>query len=262
MKKQNVIVFKSLLYILFLSFCICQDNFSSHLYKYYKFNDTKSINIFDLINEDAGVFKVEVLFLEDLKYERFKKTLNPFTCELEFVIDSNLSNSVEVKLCKNELSVDSYLLVNEGNPLITIEHSKFPLFEGVIVLVISGNFKGKNNKFNNDIKNDGVLREWHENGTLYLEFEMNNGIKDGICKKWYENGSLMMMYNYDNGKLDGIQKKWYRTGNLMAEWSYKNDKQHGLSKEWYLDGNVKNLKKFDNGKLINEIKYDEKGNKL
>ena len=29
-----------------------------------------------------------------------------------------------------------------------------------------------------------------------------------------------------------------------------------------LDGNVKNLKKFDNGKLINEIKYDEKGNKL
>ena len=72
----------------------------------------------------------------------------------------------------------------------------------------------------------------------------------------------MMIYNYDNGKLDGIQKEWYRTGSLMAEWSYKNDKQHGLSKEWYLDGNVKNLKKFDNGKLINEIKYDEKGNKL
>ena len=59
MKKKNVITFKSLLYILFLSLCLCQENFSSKLYKYYKFNDTKSINIFDLINENTGVFKVQ-----------------------------------------------------------------------------------------------------------------------------------------------------------------------------------------------------------
>ena len=63
MKKQNVITLKSMLYILFLSLCLCQENFSSKLYKYYKFNDTKSINIFYLINENTGVFKVDVLFL-------------------------------------------------------------------------------------------------------------------------------------------------------------------------------------------------------
>ena len=262
MKKKIINTSKIFFYTLFISLCLSQDNFSTKLYKYYKYNDSKSVNIFDLIKEEAGVFKVDVLFLEDLKYERFKKTLNPFTCELEFILDSNLSKKAEVKLCKNELSVENYLLVNENNPLITIQHPKFPLFEGVIVLMISGSFKSSDYKFNDDIRNNGILREWHENGVLYLEFEMKNGIKNGICRKWYDNGSIMMVYNYDNGRLDGIQKKWYKAGNIMAEWNYKNDMQHGLSKEWYLDGNMKNLKKFNNGNLINEIKYDEKGNKL
>ena len=253
---------KNILYIfLFTTILLSQEEFASKIFKYFKINDFKSVDILNLINEKQGVYKVEILTLDNLDYKRYKKTMNPFTCELEFVIDSNISKPVNISLCKNEMIVGGYLLVDKENPVITIEHEKFPFFEGTITMIISGVFS--NNYIRTSEKNNnGILKEWYDNGNLYLEFQMKNGIKNGICKKWFDDGSSMITYNYINGKLNGTQKKWYQNGNQKAEWNYIDDIQHGFSKEWHENGLVKSLKKYFNGKLLEELQYDLNGNKV
>ena len=253
-----------LIYVsIFCSMIFSQDLFVSKQYKFFKTNEIKSINIMQLINEEKGTFKVDILSLEDMKYERYKKTMNPFTCELEFKAKSSLSKLCDVKLCKGDFSSSHHLLVNPENPDIILNHDKFPLFEATIIFIVSGLFSdnNKSNK-NSSILNNGILREWNEDGELYLEFHMKDGIKNGLCKKWYDNGQIQMIYNYIKGKLNGTQKKWYKDGTLRAEWNYVNDILHGVSREWFQNGEMKTLKKYKNGELLEKLTYDENGGKI
>ena len=239
-----------------------QNNFTSKYFKYYKLNESSSINVLELINEKKGTFKVEVFGLEDLEYKRYKKTMNPYACELDFSIDSDISKEVDISICKGELIVNGFLLINDKSPEISISHEKFPLFEGTIIFVISGLFNQNSNKTDLNKDMNGILKEWYDNGNLYLEFIMKDGIKNGICKKWYNNGQLQMIYNYKQGKLHGTQKKWYKNGNKRGEWNYIDDLQHGISKEWYDNGILKLFKKFKNGELLEKSAYDQQGNKI
>ena len=253
-----------LIYVsIFCSMIFSQDLFISKQHKFFKTNEIKSINIMQLINEEKGTFKVDILSLEDMKYERYKKTMNPFTCELEFKAKSSLSKLCDVKLCKGDFSSSHHLLVNSENPEIILSHDKFPLFETTIIFIVSGLFSdnNKSNK-NSSILNNGILREWNEDGELYLEFHMKDGIKNGLCKKWYDNGQIQMIYNYIKGKLNGTQRKWYKDGTLRAEWNYLNDIPHGVSRELFQNGEMKTLKKYKNGKLLEKLTYDEDGNKI
>ena len=252
-----------LIYVLiFCSMIFSQDLFVSKQYKFFKTNEIKSINVMELINEKTGIFKVDILSLEDMKYERYKKTMNPLTCELEFKAKSSLSKTSDIKLCKGDFSSSHHLLINSENPEIILSHDKFPVFETTIVLIISGLFSENKSNKNSSILNNGILREWDDNGDLYLEFYMKDGIKNGLCKKWYDNGQIQMIYNYIKGKLNGTQKKWYKDGGLRAEWSYLNDMPHGVSKEWFQNGEMKTLKKYKNGELLEKSTYDENGNKI
>ena len=254
---------KIFLYLfIFIGSAFNQDSFTSKYYKYYKSNETNSINILELINEDEGTYKVEVFNLEDLSYKRYKKTMNPYTCELDFSIDSDLSKNVDVSLCKGELIVKGILLVDNKNPMIHISHDKFPLFEGTIIFVVSGLFRSNNTSTDINKEIDGVLKEWYSNGNLYLEFRMKDGIKNGLCKKWYDDGQIKMIYNYRKGRLNGSQKKWYKNGRQRGEWNYVNDSQHGISKEWYENGVLKSFKKYKNGALLEKFIYDKSGNKI
>ena len=207
-----------------------------------------------MIKEPSGTYKVELLLLEDMDYERYKTTLNPFTCDLEFKLSSDLSsNSVNVKICDSKIKIKDHLLINKENPYIFIDHEKFPIFEATFIFFVTGVYS-QNNENNNSHKNDhGLLREWYNNGHIYLEFEMKDGIKNGLCKKWYEDGQIQMIYNYKKGKLHGNQKRWYENGQLKAEWNYLNDKQDGILKEWHEDGNIKTIKKFINGNFIETL---------
>ena len=150
-----------LIYVLiFCSMIFSQDLFISKQYKFFKTNEIKTINIMELINEKTGTFKVDILSLEDMKYERYKKVMNPFTCELEFNVKSSLSKLCDIKLCKGDFSSSHHLLVNFENPQITLSHDKFPLLEGTIVLIVSGLFsenKSNTNSFEM-IFTEGLLK--------------------------------------------------------------------------------------------------------
>ena len=230
---------KNLLLIFIVSFCMTQTPIETREYRFYKDRNITEINILDLIQESDGLFKLELMKVNQAKYDKIKKSLI-IVCELEFKILSDYSKqSIEFKICKNKL-----------HPTITFKHN-YKYLEGEFVFRISGEYK--DTKTSSNRGDNGILREWYENGQLYLEFTMKNGIKNGVCKKWYENGQLQMVYNYNKGKLNGNQRKWFSDGNLRAEWNYLNDELHGLSTEWNDDGSIKSKKQYKNGKLIKTL---------
>ena len=233
-----------------LSFVFMQNVIETREYTIYKDEETKKINVLEFINESNSnsIFQIEIIGFENAKYERNKIVL-VMPCEIEMLISSKLSEyPVEFKLCKNKIASTLKLLINKSNPEIYFKHEKFKFIKGNIIIRISGEFSNTNKADNNDT--NGILREWYNNGELFLEFNMKNGIKNGVCRKWHNNGELMLIYYYDNGKLHGKQTKWYSNGNIKAEWYYDNDVLHGISSEWYEDGKIKSVKEYNEGKLI------------
>ena len=241
---------KYIIFIFITSLCFSQIEIKKKKYYFYKDKETTNFNIMDLISEQKGLFKVELIMVDDIKYERIKKIL-VLPCELEMSLSSELSvNPLEYKICKNKVLSTEHLLINEKYPTIKIEEDKFKYIEGNFILYISGEFSEK--KKSTSSLNNGILREWHDNGELYIEYNMKNGIKDGLCKKWYNNGQLEIIYYYKAGKLEGLQKKWHSNGVQKGEWNYTNDILHGLSKEWNLNGKLKFIKVYSDGVLVSK----------
>ena len=240
-------------YYFILLFCTCftQNSIVTKEYVIFKDIDTQEIDILSIINESDSnnLFKIEIISMNNFKSER-NKIILVMPCELELSINSKLSKEpIEFKICKDRISNGSYLLVDKTSPNIYFKHDRYKIVEGNIVLRISGEFKNSL-KNRGSIENNGILREWYDNGQLYLEFEMSNGIKNGLCKKWYNNGEIMQKYSYYRGRLHGNQKKWYLNGNLKAEWNYIDDNLHGVSSEWNENGKIQSVKTFKDGVLI------------
>jgi len=243
---------KYILFILAVSIPFSQSLIETKEYKFYKGRDTEDLNIMELINEKEGLFEVKLIMVDNIKYDRVKKLL-VLPCEVEISLLSDLSeNSIDYKICNDKILSDNYLLIDEKYPIIKITEDKFKYVEGNFILHISGKYSQE--KGASSMINDGILREWHQNEELYLEYNMKNGIKNGACKKWYDNGQLEILYYYSKGKLHGNQKKWYSNGVQRGEWNYQNDILHGISKEWDLNGKIKFTKIYDKGILISEDK--------
>ena len=241
---------KYILIFIITSILFCQNLVETKEYKFYKTKDTQDINILNLINEKEGLFKVELISIENAKYERIKKLL-VIPCELEIHLFSEITKKpIEYKICKEQVSYSNYLIVDSSLPSIRITEEKFKYMEGNFIFHISGKYTQK--KGSASILNNGILREWHDNGEIYLEYTMRDGIKDGACKKWYDNGKIEILYHYSKGKLHGNQKKWHSNGIQRGDWNYQNDKLHGLSQEWDPNGKIKFTKIYDNGTLISE----------
>ena len=244
----------------FISISLTQNLIETKKYNIFKDNDLKEINILELIYEKEGTFKVELIDIEELKYDRIKKIL-VLPCELEMKVTSKISNkNIEYKLCNGKVESNDYVLIDKENPSIKLIHDKFKYIHGNLILHISGEYKNsKSSSYN--LENNGILREWHANGNLSLEFRMKNAIKNGECRKWYENGQLEIIYNYARGKLHGNQRKWYSDGLQRAEWNYSDDERHGIFKEWYENGSLKFIKQYKNGELVSIVEsYDLNGN--
>ena len=241
---------KNLLLIFIVSLSMTQIPIETREYRFYKEQNINEVNLLDLIQESKGLFKVELVAINQSKYEARKKVL-VVTCELALKLSSDYSKDpVDFKICKDKVISNDYLMINKQNPNIEFKHS-YKYLEGEFIFRISGEYK--DTKTSSNKTNNGILREWYDNGELYLEFTMKNGIKNGVCKKWYDNGQLQIIYNYNKGKLNGNQRKWFPSGNLRAEWNYLNDELHGVSSEWNDDGSIKSKKQYKHGTLIKNL---------
>ena len=246
----------------FLSLVFTQHTIETKEFVFFKNNNIETIDFSDYLFDDSR-YILSLNSIKSFKSDDIKKTILS-NCDLKITL-SNYSNTKEDKkvlfskqdgisasLCDSVLTIENSLIIEKDKPLIKISSNTLNAkgFECEFVFWITGKFDVQVNS-TSDKKNHGYLREWYDNGSLFIEYKYDNGKKNGIQKRWYENGQQEILYYYDQGKLNGTQLKWYSDGTLKSKFNYLYDNQHGKSEEWFTDGTLKYIKVFDNGTLVN-----------
>ena len=191
-----------LVIFLLLSLILSQNDITTKEFSFYYNNDLDFFDFKESIEDFNGIYRIELISLDDIKFERTKKVFIE-QCDLSFNLKNNLS-SIDIKRCDNQLSFKKFAYIDNENHTLDINHSKYHMLSCTFKFWITGNFAANQNL---NINNDGVLNEFYDNGKLRLSYNFSDGKKDGMQKKWYNNGQLEVLYNYTNGKLDGEQKK-------------------------------------------------------
>ncbi len=100
--------------------------------------------------------------------------------------------------------------------------------------------QSKMDKYSHHEQPHGKIETYHKiTKNKILEKNYNEGKEDGIQKEWYENGQLKYERNFKEGKKDGIQKEWYENEQLFYEGNYKKGEFEGKQKMWDEDGQLK-----------------------
>ena len=227
-----------------------QSNISIKEVKIFKTNEMNQFDFSHIINNNDGEFLLTFINIEDVIFNKIRKNVYE-KCPLKFSFTS--SNNYEhmfINLCDSLYEypkVDFYL--NKNNTIIDINSEKYDLLTGTFVFWIYGNFtKDIKTGDINDIYN-GILREWNDDGNLYIEYKYKNEKKHGHQKRWYPNGQLEILYNFQKGELSGEQKNWHDNGKTKSLIFYKNDVLHGIYKKWNRQGELILSKTYINGTL-------------
>ena len=156
---------KIIIFIIF-SILFSQSNITTKEINIYKDNDMQYINLNDYFNDLSGTYIVNFLPIKDLNYiERKKILIQP--CEFKINISTDISNDkVDIALCDGKFNNNS-ILVNGNNPIIRINSEKYSHFTCTFTIWISGFFIESNIISK---ENDGILREWHDNENLFIEY--------------------------------------------------------------------------------------------
>ena len=70
----------------------------------------------------------------------------------------------------------------------------------------------------------GKVYAKHDNGSIGLVGEFQNGMKVGTWTYWYSTGEKKRESQYTNNKKEGITYYWYQNGQLAKEIMYRDDK--------------------------------------
>lgn len=65
----------------------------------------------------------------------------------------------------------------------------------------------------------GFIIEYFPNkmGVIESEIEYTNGYQEGVEREFYENGNMKYEFHTKNNMLDGVTKRWDEDGNLISE---------------------------------------------
>lgn len=113
--------------------------------------------------------------------------------------------------------------------------------------------------------------EYYPNSILKQHNKLN-----GVCKGFYENGNIFEQFTLDNGVYHGQYRSWHESGELLEEGQMVDDEKDGEWIEYKKDGSIKSKQYFDQGtripseeekkiaeqKRLEEIKREEKREKL
>jgi antitoxin component YwqK of YwqJK toxin-antitoxin module len=247
----------SYIFILSLLFSaiLSQNNIDIKQFSIFKNKYEDSIDLEDYIDEYNGNYILKLISINEVDYERKKKIILEL-CDVDFKISSNLSE-ISVKRCDHILEPTGELVINDNSSIISFNTSKYRYMEFNLLFWVYGSFNEKS-----DISmDDGLMKEYYNNGNIKLEYNFKNGKKNGVQKKWFDNNQISIIYNYNNGNLTGLQKKWYKNGQIKSEMNYYNNILDGIYKYWYSNGQIKFVKNYKNGNLIEILEnYDIDGN--
>lgn len=128
----------------------------------------------------------------------------------------------------------------------------------------SGHLKIANelDKESREIVKDGLVLLYYEDGGLYKEARLKDGLLTGTCKIFRENGSLMEEQNLVNGVEQGAAKEYYSTGQLMVTKEYKDGELNGAVQIFYPDGKLMLTYNLSNGSKSGIQKYYYSDGKL
>lgn len=119
-------------------------------------------------------------------------------------------------------------------------------------------------------KNDelhGNLKRYYENGNVSDSFDLKDGYRfdatgkkyQGLEKNYYEDGSLWEEWNYNNGRLEGLGKSYYKNGNVDFAVFYHQGKLNGEAKMYFKNGQVQYYSYYDNNIPTFMKEYDKEG---
>ena len=100
-----------------------------------------------------------------------------------------------------------------------------------------------------DYKNgylNGSLREYYDNGAVWIESNFISGKINGVKKTFSDTGVITNESNFINNQLSGVSKNYYPSGRISWESMYLADK---------LNGSVKAYEDKDNGSMQYEALY-------
>ena len=92
-----------------------------------------------------------------------------------------------------------------------------------------------------------------------IEEHFSRGTLNGPRLNKYSDGDYRTVI-YRNGKENGPREYWYANGRKWQEAVMKNNEMDGSGREWYRSGKLKSVFRFKNGKLVENVEWDEKGN--
>ena len=104
-----------------------------------------------------------------------------------------------------------------------------------------------------DGKQHGDFKTFHENGEISMKGQFFEGIKTGDWFEFHDDGSIYWKLSYIDGKIkDGLFQMFHKNGQIRSEVTYKNDKP--ISNWTYYDenGEVERIDIYRNGKFFYE----------
>lgn len=104
-----------------------------------------------------------------------------------------------------------------------------------------------------DGKNDGVCKNFYENGNIKFYGEFKEGVPNGVIREYNKEGVLVLEENFKNGVLNGEKKEFYENGNIKTLETYKNDFLHGNRATYYESGKEKVIEKYENDELVESV---------
>ena len=111
---------------------------------------------------------------------------------------------------------------------------------------------------------DNVIKEYHENGNLKGETELNSeGIRHGITKIYHENGQLQIQVEFTNGKQNnGEIISFHDNGNKARCVNLLDENYEGDFIEWHKNGVISRKGVYENDEIVEEQLWDEDNNPI
>lgn len=102
---------------------------------------------------------------------------------------------------------------------------------------------------------NGTYISYYENGSVFTEGNIKDGLKDGVWKTYYENGEISQTSMYVRSELNGLQQTWYPSGNINVEGEMQNNKRVGEWNWYFESGNPESNVYFVNDKKEGTQKF-------
>jgi len=87
----------------------------------------------------------------------------------------------------------------------------------------------------------GVAFDEYENGNIFIEASIKNGIPHGKYERYSEYGQLLEKVNYNDGERDGPYESYHDNGQLSAKGNFKDGEVDGAYESYHDNGQLMSI---------------------